>query len=65
MANPNWRHKMKNDDRINDVELAHTIAISWNYYYDEPRMDEDESELYDGDYTGCESYYWSMSSPIE
>jgi len=51
-----------NDNKIYDVEVAHTIAISWNYAYDEPRMDEEESELYDGDYTGCESYYWSMSS---
>lgn len=51
------------DERIYDVETAHAIAVSWNYYYyDYPRMDEDESELYDGDYTGCESYYWSMSS---
>ena len=49
------------DERIYDVETAHAVAISWNYYYDEPRMDEDEDES-DGDYTGCESYYWSMSS---
>lgn len=44
------------DDRVYDILMAHTIAISWNYSYDEPEcVDDDDFD----DYIGLDTYYWT------
>lgn len=59
MAILSWSYQMNTevtDDRVYDILMAHTIAISWNYSYDEPEcVDDDDFD----DYIGLDTYYWT------